>query len=129
MTADLLALLNNPDCPNELIRDRLLDEGIDMAAIHVVVGECGAHSDHTYWYVAAFLDPDAAQALARKLNLWCHEHDCLDPMMSQRMGLWPAGRNINACLPRPAGKPPDDPGFAYDDGGTSYGVAEIPLKG
>lgn len=129
MNADLLALLDNPDCPNELIRDKLLDEGLDVAAAHVVVGECGSHSDHTHWYVAAFLDGEAAQALARHLNIWCHERDCLDPYTARQMGLWPEWRPTDASFNDPGCKPPEDPGFAFDREGTSYGVAEIPLKG
>lgn len=131
MTADLLSLLNNPDCPNELIRDKLLDEGLDVAAVHVVVGECGEYSDHTYWYVAAFLDPAAAQALAKRLNAWCWGRGCLEPRTAREAGFYTADVPLlpRADFPPEGERPPEDPQFRCDYTGTSYGVAEIPLQG
>jgi hypothetical protein len=70
---DLLALVRNPATPPGVIRDKLLDGGLDVQSVWVVYGEAG-DGYRAEWAVAAFVDKDRADALCEACNGWAMEH-------------------------------------------------------
>jgi hypothetical protein len=114
LSQDVVDLLRNPESPDGLIRDALLDMGLDVAKVYVVCGSCGSYSDQRSWTVAAFLDEGQARAFCGKLNQWCR-----DNRVHSETRPWPNGGPIECPL---------DPEFKTDSDGTSYEVEAIPLR-
>jgi hypothetical protein len=67
---NVVDLLRNPESPDGLVRDALLDLGWDVANVYVVFGASGSYSDRDEWYVAAFLDEGQAKTFRDRLNEW-----------------------------------------------------------
>jgi hypothetical protein len=117
---DLLRLVRNPATPPGVVRDKLLDGGLDVQSVWVVYGATGDNDSHHEWPVAAFVDKARADALCEGLNEWLK------------------GRDIHVSTPedrRPSfysmvsqTTPPDDPDMQYDYTGVEYFVTEVPLR-
>ena len=117
LSADVVALLRNPETPDYAIRDALLDTGVDVANVYVVVGVSGEYSDRTTWTVAAFLAEPPATALRDELNEWCRANGV------GIGGPWMPFRDRPKDCPL-------DPGWAAGcaAGDTAYHVEAIPLR-
>lgn len=121
MDKDLAALLRNPETPDYVIRDYLLErEGLNVASVYVVVGRCGEYSDKRTWTVAAYLDKEQAEALRARLEAWCKANEFHD---GRPENFWALDFNDQEKR-----KPPEDPQFQADYTGTRYVVEEIPLR-
>lgn len=73
MDTILLSLLRNPETPDGVLRDRVLElagEGRAVASVYVVYGRCGSYSDERTWHVSAYLDRAHADARAAALTEW-----------------------------------------------------------
>jgi hypothetical protein len=109
LSQDVVDLLRNPESPDGLVRDALLDMGWDVAKVYVVCGFTGEYSDQSSWTVAAFLTEGQAVAFCDRLNDWCKTH-----------GLHRDAYRIDYEAreeAREAGNP-DDPHFRCDYTGT-----------
>ena len=79
MTPLIKAMLRDPDCPNEVLRDALQDEGLTMAKVYVVAGDNGqSHSEHDSWDVCAFLDRVMAEKHKAAISMWKHQNPARD---------------------------------------------------
>src|SRR5687767_4081780 len=74
LSTNIMGLLGNPETPDHVLRDALLDEGITVAKVYVVFGHTGSYSDYTTWHVAGFLDESVAVAFKDKLNRWATDN-------------------------------------------------------
>ena len=111
----IAAMLADETCPNEVLRDALMEEGIDVAEVYIVTGGAGEGSDAADWEVAAFLDRVKAEELLNKLIKWARDNK--------------VGEEDNPGW-GPYPECPLDPGFRCDGlTGTSYAINEVPLKG
>lgn len=121
MDEDLAALLRNPETPDYVIRDYLLErEGLNVASVYVVVGKCGEYSGKQTWTVAAYLSNEQAESLRVRLEAWCKANGFHD---GRPQGYWNLDEDEQERL-----KPPEDPRFQPDYTGTRYVVEEIPLR-
>lgn len=118
----LMSLIRNPECPDYVIRDAVLEEEAAVADVYVIEGQTGEYSDRQSWSVAAFLAEEHAQEFCDKLNAWCKEkriaksnydYEAADELRDQKT--W----SFNCPL---------DPGLCVYYTGTSYLVYKIPLK-
>lgn len=115
LSDDVVGLLRNPESPDGMIRDALLDMGCDVAKVYVVSGTTGEYSDYRTWTVAAFLDEFAAISCKEELNRWCKENRIGrdDPRMDY-------DDRQKGC--------PLDPNFAADYTGVSYEMEAVQLR-
>ena len=112
----LLALLRNPETPDYVFRDVVIEhihDGAKMASVYVVSGETGEYSDRRNWPVVAFLEKAQAEAFCERLNAWCKENFCwyFSSDHYNRPTLCPLDLN-----------------FSCDYTGTAYHMWEIPLR-
>jgi hypothetical protein len=123
----LLAMLDDSACDNGIIADYVEEkypawfEDGTMATIYVVVGETGEYSDHSDWYVAAFLRKEKAEEFKVALNKRLNELGCLN---NRPAGWYDIADDITAAMQQMG-----DRQFRCDYTGTSYGVVEMPLRG
>jgi hypothetical protein len=116
LSEDVVALLRNPETPDEVLYDAVLEMRCDVAKVYVVSGNCGSYSDYISWTVAAFLNEDSAKAECEKLNSWCKENKVHREQGSIDYDWYNKPKN------------PLDHNFQCDYTGTEYVVEAIQLK-
>lgn len=119
LSDDVVSLLRNPETPNGVLHDAILDStGYDMATVYVVYGSCSSYSDYSEWFVAAFLDEVKAANFCEQCNQWClekHVHrDSSAPYPS-----WEERRALRHPL---------DDEFTRSFDEVSYLMAPVPLR-
>lgn len=121
LTPLIRAMLKSADCPTDVLRDALLDEGVVVATVYVITGCSGSHSETNIWDVCAFLCREEADIYVARLKAWAAEAGLLedenhDPSRKALRAGWPA------C--------PLDPNvLSHEHTGVDWAVFEIPLKG
>lgn len=122
LSSTVLGLLRNPETPDHVLRDAVLEEAEAVANVYVVCGERGEYSDWTTWSVAAFLEKAHADEFAKRLNdwhmvNWVHR-DCYDWRKAE--AIFGEDRENWTCPLDPQG------GFRWDQ--PNYVVDTIPLR-
>jgi len=92
-----------------------------MTTIYVVMRTTGEYSDRTEWPVMAYRDEKAAQAHVEKAT------EVADVLMSKFPGYGNDERWKAFCKLVNAFESPHDPGFRWNDTGTSYYIMKVEL--
>lgn len=123
LSDDVVSLLRNPETPNGVLHDAILDStGYDMATVYVVYGTCSEYSDYREWFVVAFLDEAKANDYCERCNKWCMDERIHRDYEGPTHPTWEERDAINN-----RGHPLDDQ-FDKSHDSVNYLVGTVPLR-